>query len=301
MKEKILIAGGTGFIGFHLAKKLKKNYDITILSSQKVKFFRKITKVKYIICDVTFKKKLQKILKKRIFNHVINLSGYVNHSKKKKTFISHYNGCKNLANIFLKKKKPLKSFIQFGSGLEYGHKKCPHKVSLNSSPRSNYAKAKYLSSKYLITLHKKKNFPVTILRLYQAYGPNQTKNRLIPIIITKSLKNEKFNCTDGKQKRDFLYIDDLVDMTSKVIKSNNVRGKIINAGSGQRVSVRNIIEKIVLFSKGGIPIYGKIKMRKDENTNMFPDISNTKKLLQWKPKISLDVGLKRTINFYRWN
>ena len=61
MKERILIAGGTGFIGFDLAKELKKNYIITILSSQKVKPHRKITKVKYIICDVTFKKKLQKI------------------------------------------------------------------------------------------------------------------------------------------------------------------------------------------------------------------------------------------------
>ena len=299
MKEKILIAGGTGFIGFHLAKRLKKNYDITILSSQKVKAHRKIEKIKYIICDVTFKSKLQKILKKKMFNHVINLSGYVNHSNKKKTFLSHYNGCKNLANIFIN--KPIKSFIQFGSGLEYGRKKSPHKASLNSSPNSNYAKAKYLSSKYLISLYRKKKFPAVILRLYQAYGPNQTKNRLIPIIITKSLKNLKFDCTDGKQKRDFIYIDDLVQMTLKVIKSKKVKGKIINVGSGNRVSVKKIIEKIVTISKGGKPLYGKIKMRKDENINMFPDISNTKKLLRWKANISLDTGLKKTINFYRWN
>ena len=204
-----------------------------------------------------------------------------------------------MANVFLK--KPLKSFIQFGSGLEYGRKKSPHKVSLNSSPNSNYAKAKYLSSKYLISLYRMKKFPAVILRLYQAYGPNQTKNRLIPIVITKSLKNQKFDCTDGKQKRDFLYIDDLVQMTLKVIKSKKVKGKIINVGSGNRVSIKKIIEKIVRISKGGKPLYGKIKMRKEENINMYPDISNTKKLLQWKPNISLDSGLKKTINFYRWN
>ncbi len=299
MVEKILIAGGTGFIGFHLSKKLKKNYNVTILSSKKVKPKRKISKVKYIICDVTFKRKLQKILKKKFFDHVINLSGYVNHSNKKKTFSSHYYGCKNLANIFLT--KPIKSFIQFGSGLENGRKRSPHHVSLNSKPISNYANAKYLSTKYLITLYKTKKFPVTILRLYQAYGPNQTKNRMIPIIITKSLKNEKFGCTNGKQKRDFLYIDDLVQMTLKVIKTKSVRGKIINVGSGQKISVRKIIEKIVQFSKGGKPIFGQIKMRKDESLNMFPDISKTKKLLQWRPKIKLDNGLKKTINFYKWN
>ena len=90
-------------------------------------------------------------------------------------------------------------------------------------------------------------------------------------------------------------------MTLKVIKSKKVKGKIINVGSGNRVSIKKIIEKIVRISKGGKPLYGKIKMRKEENINMYPDISNTKKLLQWKPNISLDSGLKKTINFYRWN
>ena len=90
-------------------------------------------------------------------------------------------------------------------------------------------------------------------------------------------------------------------MTLKVIKSKKVKGKIINVGSGNRVSVKKIIEKIVRFSRGGKPLYGKIKMRKEENINMFPDITNTKKLLQWKANIGLDTGLKKTINFYRWN
>ena len=90
-------------------------------------------------------------------------------------------------------------------------------------------------------------------------------------------------------------------MTLKVIKTKSVRGKIINVGSGQKISVRKIIEKIVQFSKGGKPIFGQIKMRKDESLNMFPDISKTKKLLQWRPKIKLDNGLKKTINFYKWN
>ena len=86
-------------------------------------------------------------------------------------------------------------------------------------------------------------------------------------------------------------------MTLKVIKSKKVKGKIINVGSGNRVSIKEIIEKIVRISKGGKPLYGKIKMRKDENINMFPDISNTKKLLGWKANISLDTGLKKRLIF----
>ena len=66
---------------------------------------------------------------------------------------------------------------------------------------STYSKAKYLATKHLINLLKK-NFPCTILRVYQAYGPNQSTNRFLPILITNCLKNRKFDTSDGKQLRD---------------------------------------------------------------------------------------------------
>ena len=79
---------------------------------------------------MTFKNKLQKIFKKK-FDHVINLSGYVNHSNKKKTFLSHYNGCKNLANIF--SKEAVKIIYSVWKWFRIWKKKSPHKVSLNST------------------------------------------------------------------------------------------------------------------------------------------------------------------------
>ena len=211
-------------------------------------------------------------------------------------------GAKYLIDFFLK--KPINRFIQIGSSLEYGRSKNPNdekNINLDLRLLSGYSNSKLLTTKYLFKKLKKNKFPFIVLRPYLVYGPGQDFNRIIPIIIKASLNTQKFACTEGKQKRDFLYIDDLVRMTSKVIKSKKVKGKILNVGSGNRVSVRKIIEKIVSISKGGKPLYGKIKMRKEENLNMFPDISNTKKLLQWKANISLDVGLKKTINFYRWN
>ena len=96
-----------------------------------------------------------------------------------------------------------------GSGLEYGDNYRLHKETFKCKPKSHYAKAKYLATKYLLKLYKTKNFPVTILRLYQAYGPYQDFNRLIPQAIINSLQNKKFNCTSGIQIRDFIYIDDL--------------------------------------------------------------------------------------------
>jgi len=103
-KKKILIIGGTGFIGYHLAKKsLKKGWKVTSISSNPPKKIRYLPKVEYIRCDITNKKLLKKSIHKT-FDYVVNLGGYVDHSNKKKTFRSHYKGCRNLSEIFLKKK-----------------------------------------------------------------------------------------------------------------------------------------------------------------------------------------------------
>jgi len=295
--KKILIVGGTGFIGRHLVKKcLKENFNITSISTKRPTLENSFSKVKYITCDIRNKKKLKKKIKDK-FNYVVNLGGYVDHSKIKKTFSSHFNGCVNLAEIFINNN--IECFIQIGSGLEYGKNKSPQKETIKCSPKSNYGFAKYKSSKYLLNLYKTKNFPCTVIRLYQAYGPHQKFNRLIPQVIKSCLKKEKFPCTKGIQKRDFLYIDDLLNLIFKIFKNKNARGKIINAGSGKPIKVKSLIETIKKNSKGGKPEYGKINMRKDEILNMYPSINKAKILLKWKPKISINRGLKKTINYYR--
>ena len=295
-KKNILIVGGTGFIGYHLIKKsLKKNYNVTSISSRKPSKARFLKKVKYIICDIRNLEQLKKKIDNN-FDYVVNLGGYVDHSKKKETYTSHYYGCKNLAKIFLE--KSITSFVQIGSGLEYGKFKTPHKEEQKVSPNSIYASAKYKATKYLIGLYKANKTPISIIRLYQAYGPGQEFNRLIPSAIKRCLQNEKFPCTKGLQKRDFLYIDDLINLIFKILKSKKSHGQIINAGSGKPIQVRKLIHYIKKISKGGKPEYGKIKMRKDEPLNMYPSIKKAQRLLNWKPKFSIQKGLKKTIKFY---
>ncbi len=299
LKNNILIVGGTGFIGYHLAKKsLKKGWQVTSISSKPPKKIRYLPKVKYILCDITKKKFLKRNIPKS-FDYVVNLGGYVDHSNKKKTLRSHYEGCKNLTEIFLKK-KPL-SFVQIGSSLEYGNSKSPQKENMKcnlESIKSIYGKAKLLSSIHVINLFKKKKFPSTVLRLYLAYGPKQDVNRFLPIIIKGCIENKKFSCSDGVQLRDFTHVDDVVDAILKSLTNKNARGQIINIGSGKPRKIRSVIEDVKKISKGGYPQYGTFKLRKSEILKLYPNIKKAKNKINWEPKISFEKGIKSTIKYY---
>ena len=299
-KKKILITGGTGFIGYHLAKKcLKLNWSVTSLSTKNPTKIRKLKKIKYLISDISKKSDLKKIININ-YDYVVNLAGYVDHSRKKKTLYSHYNGCRNISEIFLRKK--IKKFIQIGSSIEYGRNLSPQKENLNNTKTfSIYGKAKLMSTNYLLSLYKKYSFPVSVLRLYLVYGPYQDRNRVIPIVIDNALKSKEFDCSLGTQFRDFVYIDDVVNGIIKSLKTKKNNGQIINLGSGKPIMIKDVILKICKIIGSGKPQFGKIKFRKDEIKNSYPSIVKAKKILNWTPKVKINFGLKKTINFYKKN
>ena len=151
----------------------------------------------------------------------------------------------------------------------------------------------------MINLFKEKKFPSTILRLYLAYGPKQDLNRFIPITIDGCIKNKKFPCSTGEQLRDFVYVDDVVNAILKSLKSNKAKGKIINIGSGKPKKIKSVILYIKKLLEGGRPQFGKIKLRKDEILKLYPNTKRAKNLINWKPKIAFEKGIKDTIKSYK--
>ncbi len=302
MSKKILIVGGTGFLGYHLAKKCrKKNWKVTSISSSKPKKKRYLKNIDYIIADITNREQLKKKLIKK-FDYIVNFGGYVDHTNKAKTFKSHFYGCKNLVDFFLKKK--IKLFLQIGSCVEYGKAPSPQKeiyITDVNKVNSKYGKAKLLATNYLLEKNKQYKFPCTILRPYLVYGPKQDFNRFIPITIKGCFLNSKFPSSSGKQFRDFLYIDDFINAVFKCLKSNKVMGEIFNVGSAKPQKIKNVIKIIKNIIKSGRPDFGKINMRKDEILKLYPDIEKIKTILNWYPKENFQNGLKKTIRYYGKN
>ena len=300
MNKKILIIGGTGFLGYHLAKKcLLKKWDVTSISTNRPKKIRFLPKVKYLILDITKKKLLQKKVKSN-YDFVVNFGGYVNHNEKSKTYKSHYIGSKNLADLF--KNKIVKSFIQIGSSVEYGNAKSPQNENVKTDVKklkSTYGKAKLMATNYLLKLNKKYNFPCTILRLYLVYGPSQDNNRLIPHTLNECSNDNTFHCSAGTQYRDFLFVEDLIRAIFKCFNNNKSIGEVINIGTGKPRNVK----KVILFIKNkinlGRPVFGKISLRRDEIFILYPKISKAKKILNWKPYTSFQKGIETVIRYYK--
>tara|TARA_B100000989_G_scaffold295557_1_gene276902 strand:+ start:1400 stop:2308 length:909 start_codon:yes stop_codon:yes gene_type:complete len=298
-KNKILIAGGTGFIGYHLAKRcLKLNWKVVSISTKPPKKNRKLENVNYLILDISNQKILFEKLSSN-YDYVVNLAGYVDHSHKVKTMKSHFNGCKNLSLFFLNSK--IKKFIQVGSCIEYGKIKSPQIEKKNNIQKtySVYGKAKLLSTKFLLKLSKEQNFPSVIIRLYLVYGPNQDTNRVIPSTIKNAIENKKFPCSSGKQLRDFIYVEDVIDAIIKILKNKNVKGEIINIGSGKPIAIKKVILKICKLVNSGIPQFNKIKFRKDEIPKLYPSIKKAKKLIKWSPQVDMFSGLNKCIQYHK--
>ena len=107
-----------------------------------------------------------------------------------------------------------------------------------------YGKSKLKATKFLTDLFKEKKFPVTILRPYQVYGPKQKTDRFIPLLINACIKDIKFIASHGKQKRDFLYVDDLISAILKSLNNIKCKGKIINLGTGKPITLLKIMKTV---------------------------------------------------------
>lgn len=288
----ILILGSNSFIAKYFIKRSLNldKFNIILSSSSKKKVFKK--KLLFInLLDLKIPKQLKKI------DIIIDFGwvGVFGSLRDSRSQLKNIKYTKNLIKL-IKYIKP-KLVISFGSQAEYGNLKLKRKESSICKPKTLYGKIKNIKLKMLSKFLKKENIRFVWFRIFSCFGPNEKYDWLIPYVIKKFIQNEEIIVTKGNQKMDYVYIDDVIDAIVIAIQNKKMDG-IFNIGLGKSYKVKYIINKIkTIMKKKNKIIFGKKKYRKYEDIKIFADISKLKKF-KWKPKISLDKGLEKTIHYY---
>ena len=299
-RSKSVITGGAGFIGSNLANHLVKiGHKVIILDnfvSGKRSNLEHLKKkdVKIINIDVSKNKNLNKYLKGA--DYIFHLAAFAqimpSIKNPKKYFKNNVIGTLNVLEAA--KSKKIKKLIYAASSSCYGSsKKIPtsekDKIELNNP----YAATKFLGEELVMKYASIFKMPNISFRFFNVYGPKINISGPYSAVIGNFLFQKKNNkpltiVGNGQQTRDFIHIDDLVSAFLKAIKSKRVN-KIYNLGSGKRTSI-NTIAKIIGGKKKFIP------PRPGETKHSLANISKLKKEIKWKPKTSINTGIKKLLS-----
>jgi UDP-glucose 4-epimerase len=194
------------------------------------------------------------------------------------------------------------AFIYTSTSEVYGHQSSvPFVETMNPEPISPYAITKYAGELYCRMKQRMKGSGrIVVLRPFNAYGPYQSTKAIIPELIINCLKGKPIRTTKGEQTREFNYVGNLVDgLILAADHPSNIEGPV-NLASGEEVAIRDLVKKIAALTdtKSSIEI-GALEYRPTEIWRMFADSSRARSLFGWTPRVSLDEGLKLTVDWYR--
>jgi dTDP-glucose 4,6-dehydratase len=167
--------------------------------------------------------------------------------------------------------------------------------------RSVYDEAKRFSEALTMAYHRKHKIDTRIIRIFNTYGPRMRMNdgRVVPNFITQALKNEPITVYGGgTQIRSFCYIDDLVEGIFKIATTDKLNGEVINLGNPEEYKILDFAEIIKKLTHSKSPIIFK-SLPQDDPIRRCPDIYFAKEKLHWEPKIGLEKGLRKVIEYFK--
>lgn len=280
-------------------------YNINLIVRKDTNFWRLkdiVSKIRIHKVDLLENLKLYRAVNKikpNIIVHLATYSNYRNQRAIRQMVNLNIQGTLNLLMASMNIDYTI--FINTGSSSEYGFKNKPMNEEDLLEPTSFYAATKASATLLCQVFARELKRPIVILRPFSVYGPYEKKDRFIPTIIKAVIENKPISLTSGKQRRDFIYIDDVIDAYIKVIKNGkSLAGQILNIGTGKQYANNDVVKtlfkavgKTVSVKKGAFP------KRFWDTPYWVANISKTNKLLKWKPQFSLEEGLKKTYSWYK--
>jgi nucleoside-diphosphate-sugar epimerase len=306
--EKILVTGGSGFIGSHLIPELVKlEYDVYSLeryvTGRYVLGGRRA--VKTVFGDLRDHFAVRKIVHEVQPNAVIHLASIsavsYSYNHPNEVLETNFLGTVNLAESCLREVPHFKHFLFAGTSEEYGnHSDMPLKDTTELRPNSPYAVSKVAADKYLQYMCDAYNFPLTILRNFNTYGRKENTHFVVERIIVQMLQGKSVTLGDPKPVRDLLYVDDHLNTYIMCLGNEKAIGEVFNFCTGKGTSIEELVNLIADLTDydGSIEWY-TIPKRPLDIEILVGSYEKAKKVLDWEPKYDLETGLKECVQYWK--
>ena len=297
--KNVLVTGAIGFIGSHLINRLLKEganvCGIDIGSSKDADF----SSISYFNADISDINTLNSIIVKIKPQIIVHLAACLGRNVPDEQIIKiNYQGTVNLLGVL--DQTQYQRFVYISTSELYFGNKTPFSERMPLHPQTAYARSKLMAEEYCLKQFNKKIKPITIIRPAIVYGSRQVGSMFIPQCIASAFKGEEIKMTAGEQTRDFVYVDDVVEAIVKASYVPAAVGEIINIGSGIETTLKEAALKINTLAGNAIQInFGVLPYRENEIWRYLLDITKAKQILDWNPDISLEEGLKKTIEWYK--
>lgn len=320
-QRKILITGGAGFVGSHLAERLLTDgHEVYVLDDLSTGSFSNIAhlesnkKFHYVIDSVLNKNTIGKLAD--LCDHIYHLAAAVG----VRTIIDHpmkslqtnIQGTENVLEAANKKKKRVfvasTSEVYGKNGSNKGFKETDDRLQGPTYiSRWGYAASKAIDEFMAFSYYREKKLPVVICRLFNIVGPRQTGQygMVVPSFVRKALRNRPITIYGtGKQSRCFCYVTDVVEAMIGLMNSNKTLGELFNIGNTEEISIENLAKRIKHMSQSKSEII-KISYEKayesgfEDMMRRKPNIDKIHKYIGWRPKVKLNDILANIISYSR--
>ena len=312
--QNILVTGGAGFIGSNFIKYILKNYNYKIFNYDKLTYAGNIENLtdiednanyKFIKGDICELENVKKVLTDNNIDTIINFAAesHVDRSilGSREFIVTNVLGTQTLLDIF--KDLKLEKYLQVSTDEVYGSLPEDRKelkfteqnpIKTNSPYSASKASADLLCNSYFHT-HK---LPILITRCSNNYGPYQFPEKLIPLMIAKALDGEKLPVYgDGKNVRDWLYVDDHCSAICEVLHKGKI-GEVYNIGGNNEWYNIDIVKLILKTLKKSEEQILYVKDRPGHDRRYAIDSSKIQNELGWKPAYDFEHGIESTIKWY---
>jgi nucleoside-diphosphate-sugar epimerase len=305
LDSRFLVIGANGFIGSHLCTLMNK-MGIKPFKLVRTTFSAFHDEGTSIEIDLTDRSLVIETITRLKPDYVVHLAGSKNRNIDTHSFrqLHDENLSISLNIIEASLAHPsLKKFIFLGSCDEYGVSQIPFNELQQENPTSPYGLSKLAITKFLSALKFSRHFPSIVLRPAVVYGPNQGDEMFLSGLIQSLLAGNEYQMTSGEQRRDFIYVDDVVEaILDSLFCPITSEGIAVNVGSGSSLSIANVayqVAEMIHPDKCKLLKLGAVPYRCNEVMTYAVDIQRAKKLLCWQPSTSLEQGLLKTINHYK--